>query len=265
MRNGSREHRPRLRVVEVRRAPDAPALADGLGRRDPDRFLLLGTPFDAEDVAVPHIDDLGRIALAPGERRLGRWAAREAVVTRVPVGARRPDAEARWIEAAPPVVSLTTRRVILHGATLGAHAALERIAGLRLVRRGLRATVAIEVLVHAPNAASASRVFVEVTMRRRAASRLVAAIAEAHRARWARSDLDPALRHLASASRMQRWGRELRLEPVLFVPLGMTDAIRGPGAGRRVPQRVRVSWPDPRTSREMFRSPERRGTGRHFR
>lgn len=265
MRNGSRE-RPRLRVVDVRRAPGDPDLADGLGRRDPDRFLLLGTPFDAEDVAVPHLDDIGRVTLAPGERRLGRWAARDAVVTRVPVGARRPDAEARWIEAVRPVVSVTTRRVVLHGATLGAHTALERIAGLRLVRHGLRATVAIEVLIHAPSATSASRLCVEVTMRRRAAARLVSAIAAAHRARWARSDLDPAVRHQASGSRIQRRGRELRLEPVLFVPLGMTDAIRGPGAGRRMAQRLRVSWLDPRApSSETFRSSEHRGTGRHFR
>lgn len=266
MRNGSRERRSHLRAVDGRHAPGGTDPADGLGRRDPNRFLLLGTPSEAGDVAFPHIDDVGRPVLSPGERTLGRWAVRDVLVTRVPVGARRPDAEARWVEVGRPVVTLTTRRVILHGAALGAHISLERVAGVRLARHGLRATVAIEVLLHASGATSAARLSLGLMMRRGAASRLVSALAVAHRARWARSDLDPAIRDLAAASRVHRRGGASRLDPVLFVPLGMTDAIRGPGAGRRMAQRLRVSWPDPRAaSPGDFRAVERRGAGRHFR
>ena len=266
MRNGSREHRPQLRAVDAPRAPGAIELADGLGRRDPERFLLLGTPCDTDDVAFPGIDDVGRPVLARGERRLGRWAVRDAVVTRVPVGARRPDAEARWVEAVRPVVVVTTRPVILHGVALGAHVALERIARVRLVRRGLRATVAVDLLLHAAGSTSAAHLSLALTMRRAAAARLVATLAASHRARWARSVRDPGVRDLATASRVHRRGRESRFDPVLFVPLGMTDAIRGPGAGHRVPQRLRVSWADASMAPAgVFHTAERRGTGRHFR
>lgn len=225
----------------------APASGTGLCGCDPRTYLVLGraavAPADALG-AYPERDAHGRVLPVDAERRLGAWHADGATVLRRAPGGVRVEARRDWHGAHPPLVVLTDRRIVLHGGRDddAAHLALERLMRVRADLRRRHGGVALDLLLHCRASGAAAVLEVVLELPRRRAAALVDATASAHRARWAGCALP---RHVAAAiagARPRRVARELRYDAVVHMPLGVADAIRGPGASADVPQRTRARW-----------------------
>ncbi len=252
MSGGGRRRATPLRSVDG--VPDrrGPVLAtgDGLAGCDPRRFVLLGYAHDRRrvgDGAYPALDPVGGVLLLPGERRVGAWRARAATAVRRAPGAARVQSRRRWRGATGPIVTVTDRRLVVHGPSPdgdGAHIELERISAVRVTFRRLRAHVDIDVLLHCSQTGASAQLGLTLVLGRRAATRFVRALSTAHRARWDRYDLPVPVAAAIAVARPQRTPRELRYDPVVHMPLGVTDAIRGPGADPTVAQRQRAPWRD---------------------
>lgn len=248
MPGGSRRSAAPLRLVPDARERRSPAVGDGLAGCDPLRFVLLGYAHDRRrvgDGAYPALDAVGSVRLLPGERRVGAWRGRAATAVRRAPGAARVQARRRWRGATGPVVTVTDRRLVVHGPSPdgdGAHIELERISAVRVTFRRLRAHVDIDVLLHCTRSGASAQLGLRLVLGRRAAAGFVRALSAAHRRRWDRYDLPIPVASAIAAARPHRAPRELRYEPVVHMPLGVTDAIRGPGAGPGVAQRQRAPW-----------------------
>ncbi|MBJ7332485.1 MAG: hypothetical protein JHC95_21495 [Solirubrobacteraceae bacterium] len=146
-----------------------------------------------------------------------------------------------WPGDSAPRLTLTNRRLIVHGTSapeVGAHVALERIACVRAEHVSRASRFALEVLLHTPRASAT--LTLEGLMRRREAFVFTRALADAHRARWQTLPLGGQAEAAVDVMRPRRVRGGLSYLPALHVPLGMTDAIRGPGAPATVPQRMRL-------------------------
>lgn len=226
----------------------------GLEGCDPSRFALLGYAHDrrgpataAAATAYPELLDRGRARLAPGEERLGVWRAVTAVGERRAPGGARLQARRRWRGASGPTVTLTDRRLIVHGASAehdGAHVGLERVRRARAVLGPVRGRVHVEVLLHCVDSGASAVLELSLVLRRRGAGRLVHALAAAHGRLWGRYDLPAQVSEQVANAGVRRTAYELRLDPVVHIPLGLADAISGPGAGPGVPQRLRAHRTD---------------------
>ncbi|MGK2937739.1 MAG: hypothetical protein ACSLFR_08040 [Solirubrobacteraceae bacterium] len=250
MIGGSRRSAAPLRLVRdvpERRSPVLGA-GDGLTGCDPQRFVLLGYAHDRRGVgdgAYPALDAVGGVLLLPGEQRVGAWRGRAATAVRRAPGAARVQSRRRWRGASGPVVTLTDRRLVVHGPSPdgdGAHIELERIARVRVTYRWLRAQVDIDVLLHCTRSGASAQLCLTLVLGRRASGGFIRALSAAHRTRWDRYDLPIPVAAAIAAARPHRAPRELRYDPVVHMPLGVTDAVRGPGASPATPQRQRAPW-----------------------
>ena len=248
MTGGGRSDGARLRVIHgtpERRAP-SPKAHDGLRGCDPSRFVLLGYAHDRRrlgDGAYPDIDERGAPLLLPGETRLSAWPAHAASTVKRAPGSTRVLARRRWRGTHGLTVTLTDRRLVVHGPGRDgdtAHIELERIAGVRATTRRTRGIVHLGVLLHRPDSGTSAELPLTLTLGRRRSARLLRALAAAHQARWARYDLPAPVAAAISATRPQRGPRALRYDPVLHIPLGVNDAVRGRRAPGVVPQRQRA-------------------------
>lgn len=249
MSGRSRSRHGRLRLVTGspdRRSRPAPGLPyPGLAGCDPATYVLFGTARGGAAVggAYPVTDERGRLRLLPGEDRLDTWSAVTALAVRRGPGHARAQHTRRWAGTAGPTVSLTDRRLVVHGpGDIAAHVSLERIRDARAVLGPVRGRVEIELLLHCSDTGTSARLTLLLVLRRRAAARLVQALASAQRERWGAYDLTIPVAAEIAARRVQRSPRELRHASVVHMPLGVDDAIRGPGASPRVPQRMRAPF-----------------------
>lgn len=248
MTGGSRSDGARLRLVHGtpdRRAPTRTG-PDGLNGCDPRRFVLLGSAHDRRrrgDGAYPVIDERGALQLLPGETRLSAWPAHAATTVKRAPGSTRVLARRRWRGTHGLTVTLTDRRLVLHGLGAdgdSAHIDLERIAGVRATTRRTRGTVHIGVLLHRADCGTSAELTLTLTLGRRRSAKLLRALAAAHRVRWACYDLPGPVAAAIAVTRPQRGPRALRYDPVVHIPLGVSDAIRGRRAPGVVPQRQRA-------------------------
>lgn len=239
---------PELRAGRAGSAPST-GTGPGLAGCDPRTFLALGIP------AVPGGDPLGaypardahgRILPLPGEHGLGTWQASAVMVTRRAPGGLRLDARRRWRGARRPSVVLTDRRVLLHRGTEdeAAHVLLERLMSARADLRRRHGALVLELLLHCRRSGAAGVLELWLDLPPRRAAALVEAIASAHRARWGACELPRPVAAAIAGTRPRRAARTLRYDAAVHMPLGLDDAIRGPGATADVPQRLRVRWPE---------------------
>jgi hypothetical protein len=192
--------------------------------------------------AYPARDVDGHVVLLAGERRLGTWRAHTATVTRRAPGGWRPVAQRPWRGAHAPRVLLTDRRVLLYGGLEdeAVQVVLERLMRGRADLRRRHGSLVLETMLHRRDAAAAGILELRIEFSPRAAAALVEEIAAAHRARWAECELPGPVADAVAATRPQRAGRTVRYDAAVHMPLGLEDAIRGPGAVAGVPQRVRL-------------------------
>lgn len=209
---------------------------------DPATFLLFGAPrHGADGDAYPALDPGGSPWWLPGERGLGTWSAVTALAVRRAPGHARIEDLRRWRGPGGPAATLTDRRLVIHGAgDAAAHVPLERVRSARAVLGPIRGRVEVELLLHCSDTGTAARLTLVLVLRRRLARRLVAGLAAAQRDRWAAYELPAGVAAEVAAGRVRRSPRELRHDAVVHMPLGVTDAIRGPAAGPGVPQRMRA-------------------------
>jgi hypothetical protein len=141
---------------------------------------------------------------------------------------------------------LTDRRVLLHRGTgdEAAHVLLERLMCARADLRRRHGAVLLDVLLHCPRSGAAGVLELRLDLPPRRARALVDAIASAHRTRWSACALPRPAAAAVARARPRRAARALRYDPPVHMPLGLDDAIRGPGATADVPQRLRVTWPE---------------------
>lgn len=224
----------------------------GLAGCDPRTYLALGHPAVPVGThpdplgAWPARDAQGRILPLGGERRIDAWQAVTATATRRAQGGLRLEAQRPWRGSRAPVVVLTDRRILVHGGVGDetAHVALERLVSARADLRRRRGAVTLETLLHCRESGASGVLELRLELPPRRAIALVHAIAGAHRGRWSACDLPAAVAAAVAGARPRRATRVLRYDAALHMPLGLTDAIRGPGATPDVPQRLRTRWPE---------------------